>query len=198
MLDPRSAITGSVLPSDGFWRRAGWGSRRLQPKTDTLLSAAACRPCNGFERRRRPAHLVFGLRSWHCRRHDHWGPRTGGRLRKKSKHLAVSGDSGVSSGQSATISLSSFIARPQTMNGTIGKRVSRRPPSFFSTVAMSLLATVRIVIGLARRSVRLLTGDADSLRADDAFGNSIRGGVMNHRTGRFDQGDDPAGWYERD
>ncbi|MBL3601175.1 MAG: hypothetical protein JMN25_15145 [gamma proteobacterium endosymbiont of Lamellibrachia anaximandri] len=33
---------------------------------------------------------------------------------------------------------------------------------------------------------------------DDTLGSSIRGGDLNFRTGKFDDGTDPAGWYGRD
>lgn len=35
-------------------------------------------------------------------------------------------------------------------------------------------------------------------RQDDTLGSSIRGGDLNFRTGKFDDGTDPAGWYGRD
>ncbi len=33
---------------------------------------------------------------------------------------------------------------------------------------------------------------------DDTLGSSIRGGDLNFRTGKFDDGTDPAGWYGHD
>jgi len=46
---------------------------------------------------------------------------------------------------------------------------------------------------------RTLTTTADSAtQQDDALGNAIRGGDLNFRTKKFDDGTDPAGWYGRD
>ncbi len=46
---------------------------------------------------------------------------------------------------------------------------------------------------------RNLIVTADSTKQDDdTLGSSIRGGDLNFRTGKFDDGTDPAGWYGRD
>lgn len=48
------------------------------------------------------------------------------------------------------------------------------------------------------RAVGLLAGSAQTLPANDELNSSIRGGVLNYRTGKLDDGTDPIGWYERD
>ncbi len=52
----------------------------------------------------------------------------------------------------------------------------------------ALIATFRDLIA---------TSDSTS-QDDDLLGSSLRGGDLNFRTGKFDQGNDPAGWYDSD
>ena len=47
-------------------------------------------------------------------------------------------------------------------------------------------------------SIQFLAGSARTAPADDELSSSIRGGVLNHRTGKFDDGTDPAGIYKLD
>ncbi|MES9815713.1 MAG: hypothetical protein ABW155_03615 [Candidatus Thiodiazotropha sp.] len=70
--------------------------------------------------------------------------------------------------------------------------------NFFKHLAKVLLAAIRFVMVFLSETVRLLASSARTKPADDELNNSFRGGVMNHRTGKFDDGSDPAGWYERD
>ena len=69
---------------------------------------------------------------------------------------------------------------------------------FFKILVGVLLISSRIVLGFLARTVELLSSSAQTTPADDELSNSVRGGVMNHRTGKFDDGSDPAGWYEQD
>ncbi len=62
----------------------------------------------------------------------------------------------------------------------------------------TLAAAVRLALKLIAGAIGLLARSARTTPADDELNNSFRGGVMNHRTGKFDDGSDPAGWYERD
>ena len=48
------------------------------------------------------------------------------------------------------------------------------------------------------RVVGFLAASAGTSAPDDELGSSIRGGVLNYRTGKLDDGTDPYGWYERD
>jgi len=59
-------------------------------------------------------------------------------------------------------------------------------------------AAVRVGINLVRDAVAFLAAAPDPTPEEDALNSAIRGGELNHRTGRFDDGTDPAGWYERD
>lgn len=59
-------------------------------------------------------------------------------------------------------------------------------------------AAVRVGINLVRDAVAFLAAAPDPTPEEDALNSAIRGGALNHRTGRFDDGTDPAGWYERD
>jgi hypothetical protein len=59
-------------------------------------------------------------------------------------------------------------------------------------------AAVRVGTNLLRGAVGLLTTAPDPTPEEDALNSAIRGGELNYRTGRFDDGTDPAGWYERD
>ena len=70
--------------------------------------------------------------------------------------------------------------------------------NFFKHLVKALLAAIRFVLVFLSEAVRLLASSTQTKPADDELNNSLRGGVMNHRTGKFDDGSDPAGWYERD
>ncbi len=75
---------------------------------------------------------------------------------------------------------------------------TRQRISDLTAVGKTLILAGRIIAVFLAKSMGLLVASAKTSRADDALSNSIRGGVMNHRTGKFDEGNDPAGWYERD
>lgn len=70
--------------------------------------------------------------------------------------------------------------------------------NFFKHLAGVLLTVARLALRFLVGAVRLLADGARTTPAHDNLSNSIRGGIMNHRTGKFDDGSDPAGWYERD
>jgi hypothetical protein len=59
-------------------------------------------------------------------------------------------------------------------------------------------AAVRVGANLLRGAVGLLASAPEPTPEEDALNSAIRGGELNYRTGRFDDGTDPAGWYERD
>jgi hypothetical protein len=87
------------------------------------------------------------------------------------------------------------MGRNRVERDTMGskKRHSRlmRMGAVARTIAVS-------VAGLIGHSIRLLAGSAQPAPADDELNSSIRGGVLNYRTGKLDDGTDPVGWYERD
>lgn len=70
--------------------------------------------------------------------------------------------------------------------------------NFLKRIGRILLVGIRLLLRFISGAVRLLATSAQTKPADDELNNSIRGGIMNHRTGKFDDGSDPAGWYERD
>ena len=59
------------------------------------------------------------------------------------------------------------------------------------SIAKDLSAFATALIGLLASSTK--TSDAN-----EASENAARGGVLDYRTGRFDDGTDAAGWYEKD
>ena len=46
--------------------------------------------------------------------------------------------------------------------------------------------------------VGFLDASAQTAPAKEELDSSIRGGVLNYRTSKLDDGTDPHGWYERD
>lgn len=69
----------------------------------------------------------------------------------------------------------------------------------FAVRAFHLLyACVRTVLRFVGRAIGFLAASAQTSPANDELNSSIRGGVLNYRTGKLDDGTDPYGWYERD
>jgi hypothetical protein len=83
----------------------------------------------------------------------------------------------------------------ETAAGAVDKT---RRASDLMTIGKGLIVVVGMVAAFCRRAIGLLAESATTAPADDPLSNAIRGGVMNHRTGKFDEGNDPAGWYEGD
>lgn len=46
--------------------------------------------------------------------------------------------------------------------------------------------------------MEVLVASANTAPADDPLSSSIRGGILNYRTGELDDGTDPGGFYVRD
>jgi hypothetical protein len=61
-----------------------------------------------------------------------------------------------------------------------------------------LYALVRAVFRFLGGAIGFLASNAQTSPANDELNSSIRGGVLNYRTGKLDDGTDPYGWYERD
>ena len=74
---------------------------------------------------------------------------------------------------------------------TVSKPVLRAGGRVAATIVGAVLSAL-----LA--AVRFLAGSAQTSPANDELNSSIRGGVLNYRTGKLDDGTDPYGWYERD
>lgn len=68
----------------------------------------------------------------------------------------------------------------------------------FKAVGRLTIATISAGIGALLAAVRFLAGAAETTPADDELSSSVRGGLLNYRTGKFDDGTDPAGIYKPD
>ncbi len=60
------------------------------------------------------------------------------------------------------------------------------------------LAIVSTLGALLASFVALLAESAKTSDSNEASDNAARGGLLNFRTGKFDDGTDPGGWYEKD
>ena len=70
--------------------------------------------------------------------------------------------------------------------------------NFFKILAVTLLMVVKGAVGFFAGAIGLLASSARTTQADDELSSAIRGGVLNYRTGKLDDGTDPYGWYEDD
>ena len=69
---------------------------------------------------------------------------------------------------------------------------------YFRIAARGFYFVLRSVTTFLYRAVGLLAVGPQTSPANDELSSSIRGGVLNYRTGKLDDGTDPYGWYERD
>ncbi len=65
---------------------------------------------------------------------------------------------------------------------------------FFRLIEM----LARAAFGLLTTFLTLATGSTSQSDEDDLSEGAFRGGVLNYRTGKLDDGTDPYGWYEED
>ena len=56
----------------------------------------------------------------------------------------------------------------------------------------------RAVFGLLKAFITLASGSTSRTDENDLSEGAFRGGVLNYRTGKLDDGTDPYGWYEED
>lgn len=75
---------------------------------------------------------------------------------------------------------------------------SRKPAQFTRTPFHALTSVARVSLRLVADAVGVLASNAKTEPASDELSHSVRGGVLNYRTGKLDDGADPVGWYERD
>jgi len=71
----------------------------------------------------------------------------------------------------------------------------------FSQLERILRTGWTLILALARFIASLVGILAESTKVpdtNDATNHAVRGGVLNYRTGKLDDGTDPYGWYERD
>ena len=62
----------------------------------------------------------------------------------------------------------------------------------------AVLGGMRAAIRFSGKALQFLAASATTAPADDDLSSSIRGGILNNRTGKLDDGTDPAGIYNRD
>jgi hypothetical protein len=75
------------------------------------------------------------------------------------------------------------------------KTVKERPRS--QRVLLTVFAIFAVAGQLLRNMLGLLAESAET-KSDDAVSSAVRGGALNYRTGKLDDGTDAAGWYEKD
>ena len=61
-----------------------------------------------------------------------------------------------------------------------------------------IFAVVAILRECFNDALTLLASSAETSDTNDTTQNAMRGGVLNYRTGEFDDGTDANGWYEKD
>lgn len=59
-------------------------------------------------------------------------------------------------------------------------------------------AVVAILRECSKDALTLLASSAETSDSNATTQNAVRGGVLNYRTGNFDDGTDANGWYEKD
>ena len=65
-------------------------------------------------------------------------------------------------------------------------------------VFQTLIQLARAALHFVRNGAVLLAAGATTESTEDELNSSIRGGFLNYRTGKLDDGTDPTGWYEKD
>lgn len=74
--------------------------------------------------------------------------------------------------------------------------MKREKTANLSKSASSVITAVARLLGEFVAS--LLASVAKTADTNEASDNAARGGVLNYRTGKFDDGTDAVGWYEED
>lgn len=59
-------------------------------------------------------------------------------------------------------------------------------------------AIASILINITVTIIGLLASSAKTSDTNEASASTARGGVLNYRTGKLDDGTDATGWYEKD
>ena len=70
--------------------------------------------------------------------------------------------------------------------------------AYFKTVGQICKGIAKALGAFATALLGLLASSTKTSDANEASENAARGGVLNYRTRRFDDGTDAAGWYEKD
>ena len=69
--------------------------------------------------------------------------------------------------------------------------------SRLQNVLLAVFAIFTVVGQLLRNMLDMLAEGAET-ESDDAVSSAVRGGALNYRTGKLDDGTDATGWYEAD
>jgi hypothetical protein len=65
--------------------------------------------------------------------------------------------------------------------------------------AIAVCASIMLLlVELAVRAVSVIASGTSTSDTNEASNNAVHGGVLNYRSGKFDDGTDAAGWYEKD
>lgn len=92
----------------------------------------------------------------------------------------------------AVLAIVAFLVYSVTAIRRVGLAAySKAVGNFAKAVAVALGKLIANVVGLLAASTK-------TSAKNDASANAARGGVLNYRTGKLDDGTDPVGWYEKD
>ncbi|MCU7861869.1 MAG: hypothetical protein KZQ86_19030 [Candidatus Thiodiazotropha sp. (ex Lucinoma kastoroae)] len=72
---------------------------------------------------------------------------------------------------------------------------------YLSGLLFAIKATIAAMSKLVMGFIGLLVAGADTSEEEeesDVSAGAFRGGTLNYRTGKLDDGTDPYGWYEKD
>jgi hypothetical protein len=75
------------------------------------------------------------------------------------------------------------------------------PNNTLNHFKLVLCAAWALIVAFTRfmaSCVGLLAEGAKVPDTNDATNHAVRGGILNYRTGKLDDGTDPYGWYEND
>jgi hypothetical protein len=70
--------------------------------------------------------------------------------------------------------------------------------TYFKAVGQMCKGIAKALGAFATALIGLLASSAKTSDTNEASENAMRGGVLNYRTGKFDDGTDATGWYEKD
>ena len=76
--------------------------------------------------------------------------------------------------------------------------MKKKISNLLGSLSRVVVAFVLLVGELLIRVVSLFASCAITPDTNEASSNAARGGVLNYRTGKFDEGTDANGWYEKD
>lgn len=69
---------------------------------------------------------------------------------------------------------------------------------YFKTIGNLVKVMARALGTFIASLADLLASSAKTSDSNEASANAARGGVLNYRTGKLDDGTDASGWYEKD